>query len=610
MANNLKIEGGYFVITDTIAPNKEFIREVRDEVKFNRDTNDVYRFIFNTNTTAGTSLNYTLGGELTEYTFANFIDDRTGVAFTNVDELDDFLSLNIGFFADASVISGYNLLQEEGAPITKRQIINFIGDNVTVLDDLANLRSNVTINSSVLPSNYKTIENESKFTESGGETIIGPEVYLLGPGFVFTRPLNLDGASSATYLIVRGIALYTGTAPFLTSTSFVGAFEFNDAGIIFTNSAPIFAVTGGGGAAVGNAFISRNATFVNAGSVGFIKSMGGGVVFGDTQFSNCGTGLQLKDNAFDKLNILTDNSGGTTNSPILSFAGSHGDIDIMSTRLEMNAGESYIQIAPNTIFSRMDPAGIPFSLSDGGEFLASAKSNTALAITDNGSSKVRLTWSGHLLTIEQVLTLSNAVTFPAYDGNHDVLSIVSVNVIDLDTAYLGDDTIDATTGDTNDFFAASNYTSRGNGDEQDTKAIGGMHCNSNATVTLLSLNVWTDLNLNGNAVPSSSIQRFTVTNSTTGELRMDDTKPLSGVALVSITGIGQSGQDDYEFRVVKNSATLPNDIVAGTSTNANDRNICLVVPITADKNDLFRIQVRNSSGGDDFTIKNVSIQIQ
>ncbi len=484
MANNLKIEGGYFVITDTITPFKEFIREVRDEVKFNRDTNDVYRFIFNTNTTAGTSLNYTLGGELTEYTFANFIDDRTGLAFTDVDELDDFLSLNIGFFADASVISGYNLLQEEGTPLTKRQIIDFIGDNVTLTDDSGNLKTLVTIDSDKLPSNYQTIDAETDWDDNGsGLNKLENKVYLIANTVVLTAGFDTTAVDGVCFLIFRGIIAFISTDPLYSGTH-TGAIETNDLGIIDINGTEtIHEATGGGSSAVGNLMIHRNSTFIGFAARGFIKEMGGGVIMGTVQFSDCGLGLQLKNNAFNNLNLLVDNSGGTTNTPQISFAGTHGDIDLMGTRLEMNAGESYIQIAPNTIFSRMDPAGIPYTKADGGEFLASAKSSTTLAITDNGSSKVRLTWSGHTLTTEQVLTFSNAVSF-AYDGDHDILEVVSVNVVDLDTAYLGDDTVDATTGDTNSFLDDNNFEAFNNGDQKNSNEIGVIAINTTITTTI------------------------------------------------------------------------------------------------------------------------------
>lgn len=88
MANNLKIQGLYLVVTDT-GTGEEKIRMSKGKARFVTDTSD--NFYFLTDEPTEKQLSQPLA-------FADFIDDRTGLAFASVDELKEFLSNEVGFF--------------------------------------------------------------------------------------------------------------------------------------------------------------------------------------------------------------------------------------------------------------------------------------------------------------------------------------------------------------------------------------------------------------------------------------------------------------------------------------------------------------------------------
>lgn len=100
MANNLKIEGNFLIITNTIAPFEMFVHEVRKGIKFSRTVLDEYQFQYDVPIVGGVNIDYTVASIFTLFPFADFIDDRTGIAFVSVAELDTFLHENIGNISD------------------------------------------------------------------------------------------------------------------------------------------------------------------------------------------------------------------------------------------------------------------------------------------------------------------------------------------------------------------------------------------------------------------------------------------------------------------------------------------------------------------------------
>ncbi len=82
MAYNLKLEGNFLSITDTITGG-ELFRATLDHSTFIVDENDLITFERNFANAEG-------------FAFVDLIDDRTELAFTSVDDLKTFLSTNLG----------------------------------------------------------------------------------------------------------------------------------------------------------------------------------------------------------------------------------------------------------------------------------------------------------------------------------------------------------------------------------------------------------------------------------------------------------------------------------------------------------------------------------
>lgn len=94
MPFNLKIQGFYFVITDT-STSSECIREKTAQVKFKVDGN-IYKFFLDQKNNVGSPTSYQLGKDNEHFDYTDIIDNRTGLAFVTNAELTAFLSDKLG----------------------------------------------------------------------------------------------------------------------------------------------------------------------------------------------------------------------------------------------------------------------------------------------------------------------------------------------------------------------------------------------------------------------------------------------------------------------------------------------------------------------------------
>lgn len=97
MAYKIQIENNFFVLIDT-STSFEIIREVRDQVKFSVSTT-VYKFKWNYANAPDVSKEI-----VTEFDFSNIVDSG-GIAFASQAVLNAFLSSNIGYIGETSIIS-------------------------------------------------------------------------------------------------------------------------------------------------------------------------------------------------------------------------------------------------------------------------------------------------------------------------------------------------------------------------------------------------------------------------------------------------------------------------------------------------------------------------
>ena len=94
MAFNLKIQGNFFVIYDTVA-RLDIIRSPKSNTRYlfnDSETPSIYSFYEISKSGSVFSKNSPV------FEFTDLIDDRTDLAFTSDDELNEFLSTNIGDF--------------------------------------------------------------------------------------------------------------------------------------------------------------------------------------------------------------------------------------------------------------------------------------------------------------------------------------------------------------------------------------------------------------------------------------------------------------------------------------------------------------------------------
>lgn len=108
-----------------------------------------------------------------------YIVDVAGT--TNIDGISDwqigdwiiFSSTGVWQKIDNSDLEGYNLIQDEGVPLTKRSIIDFQGAGVIVSDDALNSKTIVTIPSSGASTNVKTTTFGCAINGGGFAPLVG-----------------------------------------------------------------------------------------------------------------------------------------------------------------------------------------------------------------------------------------------------------------------------------------------------------------------------------------------------------------------------------------------------------------------------------------------------
>jgi len=139
-----------------------------------------------------------------------------------------------------------------------------------------------------------------------------------------------------------------------------------------------------------------------------------------------------------------------------------------------------------------------------------------------------------------------------------------------------------------------------------SKTIGSVVVGGNTTATvILTINTFVDLDLGTpGVVEEGNIERFTLTNSTTGEIRYDGFEPVSLILNGLLAAISSGGGQRFNFRLLKNGSPLPSpdnvDIPIEVGTNLSS--VPIHWPVKTVTGDLFRLQVENADGVSDITI--------
>jgi hypothetical protein len=141
MALELKISYNFLVITDTVSGNV-IIREPREDIKYFRNSSDNYSFIYRFPKRSGADIEYVVNSN--SYAFTDIIDERTGLSFTNVSELDSYLDEKLATdFSSGSATEMFYFTRTETIDNSTATDVNYftLAQNSTEINPIANISS-------------------------------------------------------------------------------------------------------------------------------------------------------------------------------------------------------------------------------------------------------------------------------------------------------------------------------------------------------------------------------------------------------------------------------------------------------------------------------------
>lgn len=146
----------------------------------------------------------------------------------------------------------------------------------------------------------------------------------------------------------------------------------------------------------------------------------------------------------------------------------------------------------------------------------------------------------------------------------------------------------------------------------DSVNIGSFLVGGNTTKTVITTqNTYVNLNLAGLAQEASDIELWSLTNTTTGELRYDGITPANLRYTGLVAAYSAGGTQRFNFRLLKNGLPLawPDNVSIPIEIRATIASSPLLWSIKVNPNDLFRLQVENADGVSDITIDTLKVVI-
>ena len=296
-------------------------------------------------------------------------------------------------------------------------------------------------------------------------------------------------------------------------------------------------------------------------------------------------------------------------------AGTISFLAVRDSKLSSQATESFFMLHSNLVAgSTMRLNGIeksPFTPGTGA-FFASETGSIASLANSPGAPGVRtlVNAAGHTVADGDSVTQSGFATQTQNNGTFVASSIVAGVSYEIIVVFVATDT--GTWTNLSLDQTDPKVLVRDSPEQADSKTIGSCHANSNATVTVIAtLNTYTDLDLGGNALGGSNIERWSLTNTTTGELTYNGIEPFSGTVFAQLSTLGEAGSPEYRFRAVKNGVALADGIETVREAGAVQIvTTGLVAPVSVVTGDTIRLQVNNIDDASDITIAHLSVSIQ
>jgi len=236
-------------------------------------------------------------------------------------------------------------------------------------------------------------------------------------------------------------------------------------------------------------------------------------------------------------------------------------------------------------------------------------------VNDSGDISFQSLWFQSNSTLPPIGTSVNVTDTIDYDRGYDVKGHTAFLPEGVDGFIVEDGTFvgteagsfdNASLDETSKFVDAEN-----NPGLADSKNIGALCVVGNTTPTVLTQNVWTDLNFTSSpAIAAANIELWRVFNPVTGELQIQDINDFSGLLAASIS-YQPTGSQNYQFRVIINDSPLAIAQIFPTSSQGGaDNSLTPIVGIKTSPDDRVRMQVQNIDGNDNVTVTNFSLNIQ
>lgn len=132
-----------------------------------------------------------------------------------------------------------------------------------------------------------------------------------------------------------------------------------------------------------------------------------------------------------------------------------------------------------------------------------------------------------------------------------------------------------------------------------------------ASTVIVTKDTFVDLNLNGLAVEASNNNLWTLTNTTTGEIRYDGNVSVSLDFTGLVAAYSAGGLQRFNFRLLKNGLPLPapNNVDIPLEIRVSVDSSTLLWSIMVSPGDKFRLQVENADGTSDITIDTLKVII-
>ena len=293
---------------------------------------------------------------------------------------------------------------------------------------------------------------------------------------------------------------------------------------------------------------------------------------------------------------LYDISAGASNFPLITWfrclAVGFASIGTVTNSVYVAHFSAHVDCAMGLTLA--DP--INMSIDSGAYFNTSDLGTTFFTITGTG------TLAGNFITTR----VTTSATETAFNINNTLGAASDIRILACN--FIGAGTVfDAGGLDE----TSVNLEVFSNANQKNSFTIGSFVVDANVTATTFSGNgVWTDIDFNALAVAGSNIERFSLTNTTTGELTYNGIEDFDGEVRFLAYCISTGGSVNFQCRIVKNGSVLPDTFVPTLDIGSDIKAFTVLVPVVLAQTDTIRAQFLRVSGSSSLTASEASMSIQ